>query len=169
MGGGVEVISSPRLVLSLSSSLDQGSNQPELRASGSIIQSLLYQVSGLNSCQAVQSCLVMQLAAYGFTLQPFLQSPWWFLAETKGSAHSYSPLGQPLRVGLASWSIRVPGCVTISDRQRLFSWATAKQAPGNFPPATCRVAMKLSHRILPPRAKNPLLFFNMYIVVFVDL
>ena len=53
--------------------------------------------------------------------------------------------------------------------QRLFSWATAKQAPGNFPPATCRVAMKLSHRILPLRAKNPLLFFNMYIVVFVDL
>lgn len=47
--------------------------------------------------------------------------------------------------------------------QRLFSWVTAKQAPGNFLPATCRVAVKLSHRILPPRAKNCfllLLFFK---------
>lgn len=78
-------------------------------------------------------------------LQSSFHSPWWSLAERTGSAHPTVPCGN-CWVGLASWSIEVPGCVTLSDRQRSFSWATARQAPGNVPPATCHVATELSHK-----------------------
>ena len=163
------LISSPRLVLPLSSSGDQGNNQPESRAScpRHPEPSLLgLRLESLPGCPELPG----HATAHGSSRQPCLQSLQWSLAEPKAGALSHSPLRQPLRAGLASWSSKVPGHVTVSDRQRQFPWTTDKQAPGNFPPTTCHVAVKHSHKDARCRGqKNPLFYSNVYIVVFVDL
>lgn len=110
--GWAVLISSPRLVLSLSSSRDQGNNQPESRAScpHDPEPSLLgLRLEFLPGCPELPG----RATAHGSSLQPCLQSLQWSLAEPKAGAHCHGPLRQLLRAGLASWSGKVPGHVTL--------------------------------------------------------